>query len=216
MHVAWTSTRDGSRSFRRGPQEAYAVSVDGGPVRRLTYWGDRFATVRGWVSDDEVLVLSRTGQHASRKGSTTGRRATSRSATVPYVGRAMNVEPAEPAQWNGYRGGAVARSGTRRTARTTRGSSPTWVTTWSTPCSSNFGSYSCRTTRGSARSTPRSRTARTCAATDLGEHYARRATTDGQRVVYQRAGEIWMLESPDAEPMRLDIRLGGDGSGRTP
>ena len=66
-HVAWASTRDGIRSLRGGPREAYAVSVDGGPVRRLTYWGDRFATVRGWVSDSEVVVLSRTGQHASRK-----------------------------------------------------------------------------------------------------------------------------------------------------
>jgi tricorn protease len=41
--------------------------VDGGPVSRLTYWGDRFATVRGWVSDNDVLVLSRTGQHSSMK-----------------------------------------------------------------------------------------------------------------------------------------------------
>jgi tricorn protease-like protein len=29
--------------------------------------------------------------------------------------------------------------------------------------------------------------------TDLGEYYARHATMDGQRVVYQRAGQIWML-----------------------
>jgi tricorn protease len=67
-HVAWTSTRDGSRSLgRAASREAYAVCVDGGPARRLTYWGDRFATVRGWVSDNEVLVLSRTGQHFSMK-----------------------------------------------------------------------------------------------------------------------------------------------------
>jgi hypothetical protein len=47
-HVAWTSTRDGSRSLGRGaPREAYAVSADGGPARRRTYWGDRFATVLG-------------------------------------------------------------------------------------------------------------------------------------------------------------------------
>ena len=47
-HVAWTSTRDGTRSLghpRAGEQhralrEAYAVPVDGGPVRRLTYWGE--------------------------------------------------------------------------------------------------------------------------------------------------------------------------------
>jgi tricorn protease len=52
--------------------------------------------------------------------------------------------------------------------------------------------------------------------TDLGQYYARHATTDGQRVVYQRAGEIWMLESLDAEPARLDIRLSGVRSGRAP
>jgi hypothetical protein len=67
-HVAWTSTRDGTRSLGRGAQrEAYAASADGGPVRRLTYWGDRFATVRGWVSDNEVLVLSGTGPPATMK-----------------------------------------------------------------------------------------------------------------------------------------------------
>jgi tricorn protease len=98
-HVAWTSTRDGSRSLGRGAaREAYAVPTGGGPPRRLTYWGERFATVRGWVSDNEVLVLSRAGQHSSMKtwafavslsgqarrlGSATVRRATSRYATVP-------------------------------------------------------------------------------------------------------------------------------------
>ena len=50
--------------------------------------------------------------------------------------------------------------------------------------------------------------------THLGPYYARHATTDGQRVVYQRAGEIWLLESLDAEPVRLDIRLSGVRSGR--
>ena len=61
-HVAWTSPARGNS------REAYAVPVDdGSQVRRLTYWGDRFATVRGWVSDSEVLVLSRAGQHASMK-----------------------------------------------------------------------------------------------------------------------------------------------------
>jgi len=35
-------------------------------------------------------------------------------------------------------------------------------------------------------------------------------------VVYQRVGEIWLLESLDAEPVRLDIRLSGVRSGRAP
>jgi tricorn protease len=54
-----------------GPPEEYAVPVDGRPARRLTYWGERFAIVRAWVSDDEVLA-----------GSATGRRAMSRCATA--------------------------------------------------------------------------------------------------------------------------------------
>ena len=40
--------------------------------------------------------------------------------------------------------------------------------------------------------------------TALGEYYARNATTDGARVVYHRAGDLWMLESLDAEPIKLD------------
>ncbi len=40
--------------------------------------------------------------------------------------------------------------------------------------------------------------------------YARHAATDGTRVVYASAGELWLLDDLDgAEPRRLDIRLGG-------
>ncbi|MFF9507651.1 S41 family peptidase [Streptomyces sp. NPDC014724] len=40
--------------------------------------------------------------------------------------------------------------------------------------------------------------------------YARHATTDGTRVCYASAGELWLLDDLEgAEPRRLDIRLGG-------
>lgn len=40
--------------------------------------------------------------------------------------------------------------------------------------------------------------------------YARHAATDGTRIVYCSAGEIWILDDLDgAAPRRLDIRLGG-------
>ena len=51
--------------------------------------------------------------------------------------------------------------------------------------------------------------------TDLRRHtdhdgmYARNPATDGQRIVYHVAGDIWILDSPDApEPRRLEITLG--------
>jgi tricorn protease len=120
-HIAWTSTRDGSRSLGRGAaREAYAVPAEGGPVSRLTYWGDRFATVRGWVSDNEVLALSRAGQHSTMKTWAFAVPLSGPARRLGYgpagdvavrdgavlVGSAMNFEPAEPAQWKGYRGGA--------------------------------------------------------------------------------------------------------------
>jgi tricorn protease len=55
--------------------------------------------------------------------------------------------------------------------------------------------------------------------TDSGEQppfYARHATTDGVRVVYECAGQLWLLDSLDARSRRLDIRLGGPRTERAP
>lgn len=53
--------------------------------------------------------------------------------------------------------------------------------------------------------------------TDHDAFYARNASSDGHRVVYQCAGELWLvedLESPDATPRKLEVRLGGPRTGR--
>ena len=230
-HVAWTSTRDGVRSLRGGPREAYAVSVDGGPVRRLTYWGDRFATVRGWVSDAEVLVLSRAGQHSSMKTWAFAVPLRGPALRLDYgpagdvavrdgavlVGSAMNVEPAEPAQWKGYRGGAGGKvwyspDGAHYTRILADVGdnlvNPMFVGPRVVFLSDHEGTGALYSALADGTDLRRH--------TDLGGYYARHATTDGQRVVYQRAGEIWILASLDAEPMRLDIRLRDDRLGRAP
>jgi tricorn protease len=232
MHVAWTSTRDGTRSLnRRAPREAYAVSVDGGPVTRLTYWGDRFATVRGWVSDNEVLVLSVTGQSASMKTWAFAVPLSGPARRLGYgpvgdvavrdgavlVGSALNVEPADPAAWKRYGGGAGGKiwyspdgSQYARIFADVGNNlvNPMFVGPRVVFLSDHQGTGALYSALPDGSDLRRH--------TDLGQYYARHATTDGQRVVYQRAGEIWMLESLDAEPVRLDIRLSGDRSGRAP
>ncbi|CAM5251773.1 Tricorn protease OS=Streptomyces antimycoticus OX=68175 GN=tri2 PE=3 SV=1 [Streptomyces antimycoticus] len=54
--------------------------------------------------------------------------------------------------------------------------------------------------------------------TDHADFYARHASTDGSRVVYQCAGELWLVDDlgPDGVPRKLDIRLGGARTGRRP
>ena len=231
-HVAWTSTLDGSRSLGRGaPREACAVSVDGGPGRRLTYWGDQFATVRGWVSDDEVLVLSGTGQHSSMKTwafavplsgparrldyGPTGDVAVRDGAVL--VGSAMNFEPAEPAKWKRYRGGSGGKiwyspDGSRYTRILADVGdnlvNPMFVGPRVAFLSDHEGTGALYSALPDGTDLRRH--------TYLGQYYARHATTDGQRVVYQEAGEIWLLESLDAKPVRLDLRLSGARSGRAP
>ena len=53
--------------------------------------------------------------------------------------------------------------------------------------------------------------------TDHDGWYARNPSTDGQRIVYHVAGDIWILDGPDApEPRKLDITLGSPAVGRAP
>ena len=53
--------------------------------------------------------------------------------------------------------------------------------------------------------------------TDHDGMYARNPSTDGQRIVYHVAGDIWILDGPDAEaPRQLDITLGSPAVGRAP
>ena len=59
--------------------------------------------------------------------------------------------------------------------------------------------------------------------TDLARHtdhdgmYARNPSTDGHRIVYHVAGDIWMLDGPDAAgPHPVEITLGSPSAARAP
>jgi tricorn protease len=53
--------------------------------------------------------------------------------------------------------------------------------------------------------------------TDHEGWYARQASTDGQRIIYARGGELWLLDGLQAAgPVRLDITLGSPLRGRAP
>src|SRR5205085_7601896 len=50
------------------------------------------------------------------------------------------------------------------------------------------------------------------------QFYARHAATDGTRVVFESAGQLWLLESlaATARPQPIDVRLAGPRSDRAP
>jgi tricorn protease len=219
--LAWTSCRDVE-------PEVHVAPVDGGASRRLTYWGDVNTTVIGWTPDGDVLATSSTGEGSIRRrwayavrldGSGTRRLPYGPVGGVAYgPGGAVLLLSAisrEPAWWKRYRGGTAGKlwldpdgGGEFHPFLSEVDGhldSPMWVGERIAFLSDHEGVgevYSCL---------PDGTDLRAHRVPDGDRFYARNATTDGSRIVFHRAGRVWLLDSLDADavPRPLDLRLGG-------
>ncbi|WP_281154735.1 S41 family peptidase [Streptomyces sp. HYC2] len=215
--VAWTSTRDGA-------PEAHIAPVAGGPARRLTYWGSSKTQVRGWTPDGEVLAISTQGQASLRR---TWARAVpldgGPATTLPYgpVGDVAHGPHTvllsapmgrEAAWWKRYRGGTagklwIDREDIGEFVRLHEDLDgnleyPLWVGERIAFLSDHEGTGALYSSLADGSDLRRH--------TQLDGFYARHAATDGTRVVYSSAGELWLLDDLDgADPRRIDVRLGG-------
>jgi tricorn protease len=222
-------------TWRSLDPEVYLVPVDGGAARRLTYWGSSDTRVCSWTPDGHVLAVSSHGQpFAYHSWAHSVPTATEGGPGGPLPWGPVSdiavhdcddgerrtllltgTPPHEPHAWKRYRGGATGRLWLHgeHLVPDLPGhlSAPMFVAGRIAFLSDHEGIgnlYSCRHDGTDLRRH-----------TDHADFYARSAATDGQRVVYQCAGELWVAEdltSPDARPRRLDIRLGGPRSGRRP
>lgn len=230
--IAWTSWRD-------GPAEIYLASTDEGGSARVTHWASATTKMRGWDPDGAILATTAAGRHQARDTwsvaipVTGGRAQFSAQRTLPYgpVGD-IAVTPSatallngtggdEPAFWKRYRGGRggrlwVAQAGPdgsrsefQRLLADVAGQffSPMLIGDRLVFISDHEGTgniYSCALDGTGLRRH-----------TDHDGPYARNASTDGDKIVYQLAGDIWLLDNldQDSEPIRLDVRLGSPASG---
>ncbi|MFD7894251.1 S41 family peptidase [Streptomyces sp. NPDC059743] len=221
-------------TWRSLDPEIYLAPVDGGPARRLTYWGATDTRVCGWTPPDDdgesqILAVSSHGQPFSyfawayglpTDGSPGGALPwgpVNDIAVADIDGEHRTLlltgkPPHEPAAWKRYRGGATGRLWLhgKRLLADLRGhlDCPMFVGGRIAFLSDHEGVgnlYSCRPD-----------------GTDLLRHtdhdafYARHASSDGHRVVYQCAGDLWLVDSltADSVPRKLDVRLGGQRAGR--
>ncbi|MDX3800582.1 S41 family peptidase [Streptomyces sp. AK04-3B] len=228
-HIAYTT-------WRSLVPEIHVVPVDGGPGRRLTYWGSSDTQVRGWTPPDadgnaDVLAVASHGEPFSYftwsyKVPTDG----SPGRKLPW-GPVSDLQvadldgerrtllltgtpPHEPAAWKRYRGGATGRLWLhgRRLLEGLDGhlACPLFVGDRIAFLSDHEGVgnlYSCAHDGSDLRRH-----------TDHDAFYARHAAGDGARVVYQCAGELWIVDdlAAGSAPRRLDVRLGGPRAGRRP
>lgn len=220
--VAWTSDRDGA-------PEVHVAPAEGGESRRLTYWGSFGTRVCGWTPQGEVLAVTSWRQafrhhtHAyavpvdGEPARPTGWGPVG-SADVAPGGEVVIVTVAgqEPAWWKRYRGGAMGRlwvtagDGFARVLAGLEGNldAPVWAGGRLAFLSDHDGVgrlYS---------SLPDGSDVRLHGDGGDDGFYARHASGDGERVVYQRAGELWLVDGLDAEPARLDVRLAGPRTAR--
>ncbi|MGW2402285.1 S41 family peptidase [Kitasatospora sp. NPDC001664] len=218
--VAWTSW------LTLTPEVWSAPSAGGEPAVRLTHWASQDTRLRGWLPDGELLAVTSyhepfahyTWAWALPPDGSPGRR-------MPWgpVGDAQQdgehtvlltaTAPHEPAAWKRYRGGATGRLwlGNRQLLPELPGhlASPMPMGDRIAFLSDHEGVgnlYSCRTDGTDLRRH-----------TDHACYYAREAATDGTRIVYQHAGDLWLLEGLEApHPRRLEVPLGGSRTGRRP
>nr|WTB31126.1 PDZ domain-containing protein [Streptomyces sp. NBC_00830] len=226
-HVAWTSTRDGA-------PEVHLAPVDGGPSKRLTYWGDARTSVRGWTPEGDVLVISTQGQVSLRRSWARAVPVDGGPArTLPYGpvgslaygpgGRVLLLSATmgrEAATWKRYRGGTAGKLWLAQVPG--EGQGPDGVTDFVRIHEGLDGNIECPMWVGdrlaflSDHEGAGALYSSLPDGSDLRRHteadgfYARHATTDGTRVSYASAGELWLLDDLEgAGPRRLDIRLGG-------
>ncbi|EPD56843.1 S41 family peptidase [Streptomyces sp. HGB0020] len=226
--------------------EIHVVPVDGGPGRQLTHWGSPDTQVCGWTpyagdpgdkgggegtggAGGTILAVASHGEPFSYftwayKVSLDG----DPGRKLPW-GPVSDIQvadldgerktllltgtpPHEPASWKRYRGGAMGRLWFhgKRLLPDLRGHlhSPMFVGDRIAFLSDHEGIgnlYSCAHDGTDLRRH-----------TDHDAFYARHAASDGTRVVYQCAGDLWIVDdlAADSEPRRLDVRLSGPRAGR--
>ncbi|MEV5848803.1 S41 family peptidase [Streptomyces sp. NPDC051985] len=223
-------------SWRSLVPEIHLADVDGGPGRQLTYWGSADTQVRGWTPPDregdaDILAVASHGQPFSyftwaykvSPDGDPGRKlpwgpvSDIQVADIDDERRTLlltGTPPHEPAGWKRYRGGAMGRLWLhgQRLLDGIGGhlDSPMFVAGRIAFLSDHEGVgnlYSCAYDGSDLRRH-----------TDHDAFYARHAASDGSRVVYQCAGDLWLVDDlgPDAAPRRLDVRLSGPRAGRRP
>ncbi|MGR0160989.1 S41 family peptidase [Paenarthrobacter nitroguajacolicus] len=217
--------------------EVVTANVDGGGYRQLTYFGHSTTKVKGFTPSGTVVVTSAFQQAESRH---------THAYSVPLDGGAAvelpfgpveavafgpeigdekpvvlaSVLSREPAWWKRYRGGTAGKlwidaDGNGEFERLVPEidgnlTDPLWIQGRIAFLSDHEGYGNLYSVLPDGSGLRRH--------TDHEDFYVRHASTDGARIVFESAGELWMLPSldADAEPVKVDVTLGSASPGRRP
>ncbi len=213
--------------------EVVTADVDGGGYRQLSYFGHSSTKVKGFTPDGDVVVTSAFRQADSRlthayslpvDGGWAEELPFGPVESVAFgtvVGDERPVVLAsvlsrEPAWWKRYRGGAAGKlwidadgnGEFERLAPELDGNltDPMWVGGRIAFLSDHEGYGNLYSVLPNGTDLRRH--------TDHEDFYVRHAATDGERVIFESAGELWFLAGLDADAVKLDITLGSASQAR--
>jgi tricorn protease len=206
--------------------EVHLMPADGGPSRRMTWLGPD-VMVRGWTPKGHILFVTTHGQPFFRNYRAWTLDPAGGQPVLLPLGQVNHLDhdldhplhrrligrnTADPARWKRYRGGTAGQIWVdelgnqqfRRLALPGNVTSPMWLDgrVYHLSDAEGVGNlYSCRPDGSDLQRH-----------TDHGEFYARHAQTDGGRIVYQCAGEIWLYDPSTDASRRLELELPGHRS----
>ncbi|MBD8045002.1 PDZ domain-containing protein [Arthrobacter sp. Sa2BUA2] len=226
--IAWTVVQGGA-------PEVVTADTEGGDFRQLTFWGNQNTRVRGFSPAGKVIATSpfefedfrlRWAYEVPLDGSSPVRLPYGPLDTLaegPALGDERplvigSVLSREPARWKRYRGGTAGKlwidaDGNGEFTRLVPEldgnlAYPMWV-------QGRIAFFSDHEGYGNIYSvTPQGTGLRRH--TDFQDFYVRHPSSDGTRIIFESAGELWLMEDLDSEPAKLNIRLGSAGTGRRP
>jgi tricorn protease len=199
--------------------EVYLMEASGGPARRMTWLGPD-VMVRGFTPEGEILLVTTFGQPFFRNY---------RAHALPIAGGLPRLLPlgqvnhlawspagacvigrntADPARWKRYRGGTAGHLWVdvrglgefeRLTSLKGNITSPMWIGERLYFISDYEGIgnlYSCVADGSDVRR-----------ATDQDRFYVRNAQTDGSRIVFQCAADLWLFDPATGASRRLAVDI---------
>ncbi len=199
--------------------EVYLMAAGGGPARRMTWLGPD-VMVRGFTPDGRILFVSTHGQPFFRnyRAFTLGVDGglpellpygqVNHLSYGPAGAMVIGRNTADPARWKRYRGGTAGHlwidaegHGEFRRLSALEGNitSPLWIGSriYFLSDAEGMGNlYSCLPDGADTRRH-----------TDHDEFYARHASSDGARVVYQCGGDLWLFDPAADATRRIDVRV---------
>ncbi|MDQ0850780.1 tricorn protease [Arthrobacter sp. B3I9] len=213
--------------------EVVSAEVDGGGYRQLSYFGHSSTRVKGFTPAGDVVVTSAFRQADSRLTHAYSLPVTGGWAEElpfgpvesvafgPVVGDERPVVLAsllsrEPAWWKRYRGGTAGKlwidaDGNGEFARLAPEldgnlTDPMWVSGRIAFLSDHEGYGNLYSVLPNGTDLRRH--------TDHEDFYVRHAATDGERVVFESAGELWLLADLGSDAVKLEISLGSASQAR--